>query len=49
MESISNIAEAQETIKAICEFEHSEGDVKGLVYLKQKSGGSLKFTDNLQD
>ena len=42
-ESIKTLSEAQETIKAICEFEHSEGDVKGLVYLKQKSGGPTEI------
>ena len=37
-ESVIRLTEAEDTIKALCEFEHSEGDVKGLVYLKQKSG-----------
>ena len=42
-ESVLNLTEAEDTIKAMCEFEHSEGDVKGLVYLKQKSGGPTEI------
>ena len=42
-ESVKSLSEAQETIKAMCEFEHSDGNVKGLVYLKQEAGKPTKI------
>ena len=33
---LSEIAEAEETIKAICSLEHTEGNVKGVIKFKQK-------------
>ena len=38
-ESLKSISEAEETVKAICNLEHTEGDVEGIIKLKQKSGG----------
>ena len=38
-ESLLSITEAEETVKAICNLEHTEGDVEGIIKLKQKSDG----------
>ena len=35
---LSEISEAEETVKAICSLEHTEGDVKGVIKFKQKPG-----------
>ena len=40
-ESLNKITEAEETIKAFCDFEH--GDLDGAVYFKQKPGKSTKI------
>jgi len=35
---LSEISEADETVKAICSLEHTEGNVKGVIKFKQKPG-----------
>ncbi len=40
-ESLNKITEAEETVKAFCDFEH--GDLEGVVYMKQAPGKSTKI------
>jgi Cu-Zn family superoxide dismutase len=37
-ESLNTITEAEETVKALVKFEHTEGDVQGIIKLKQEPG-----------
>ena len=37
-ENINKLSEAEETVKAICNLEHTEGDVSGMFKFKQKPG-----------
>ena len=37
-EKLNNLSEAEETVKAIAQLEHTEGDVQGAVKFKQKPG-----------
>ena len=46
-ESINSLTEAQETIKALCEFEHTIGKTKGIIYLKQEAGKPTVIHGNI--
>ena len=37
-ESLHTINEAEETVKALVKFEHTEGDVQGIIKMKQDPG-----------
>ena len=37
-EALNQISESEETVKAICNLEHTEGDVEGVIKFKQKPG-----------
>ena len=46
-ESVNSLTESQETVKALCEFEHTTGEVKGLIYLKQEAGKPTVIHGNI--
>ncbi len=46
-ESINKLTESEQQIKALCEFEHSNGNVKGLVYLEQNADNGTTIHGNI--
>ena len=46
-ESVNKLSEAKEAVKALCELEHTEDNVKGIIYLKQEPDMPTKIYGNI--